>query len=254
MPRNGSVSKLPIVARDDENDTQLFDRWQEHVLLHCPNPDRIGCFDHETLRTFVETPGKLDLADPKYIHITQCAECTRELQQLRGLREERLRQKATQDNKQSFLHWRLSAAVAASIALAVFLAGWGWKRHIASRAESAAQLASVTTTVDLSTNGASRDASQDPSMAAVLLPRRLVQLRLILPYYSPVGTYRITVVKDRRDDGIKAEGSGVAVAKGARTEVQVKLDLRQIAPGPYYLGTALEGDGAPYYYALTLNQ
>jgi hypothetical protein len=254
MPRNGFVSKLPIVARDDEDDTQLFDRWQEHVLLHCPNPDRIGCFDHETLRTFVETPGKLDLADPKYIHITQCAECTRELQQLRGLREGRLRQKATQDNKQSFLHWRWSAAVAASIALAVFLAGWGWKRHIASTADSAAQLASVTATVDLSKNGASRDAGQDLSTAAVLLPRRLVQLRLILPYYSPVGIYRITVVKDRSDDGIKAEGSGVAVAKGARTEVQVKLDLRQIVPGPYYLGTALEGDGAPYYYALTLNQ
>jgi len=35
-------------------------------------------------------------------------------------------------------------------------------------------------------------------------------------------------VKDRRGDRIKSEGSGVAVAKGARTEVQVKLDLRHI--------------------------
>jgi hypothetical protein len=73
---------------DDEDDTLLFERIQDYVLEHCPNPQRIGCPDHATLSTFVMFPGKLDLADPKYLHVLACAECTRELIELRRIRDE----------------------------------------------------------------------------------------------------------------------------------------------------------------------
>lgn len=254
MPGKEFVAKLLHFAKDDDDDTDLFNRWQEQVLLHCPNPERIGCFDYETLRVFVETPGELDLTDPKYIHITQCAECTRELQGLRALREERLRGKPGGESHRSSVRWRWTGAIAATVAVAVALAAWGWRRHLGERSDGAEQLAGVTAMVDLSTAGASRDAGQETTGAAVSLPRRLIQLRLILPYYSPIGNYRIIVSKDRSGDRIKAEGAGPAVAQGSRTEVYVRLDLRRVAPGTYYLGTALEGDGAPYYYPLTLNQ
>jgi hypothetical protein len=84
------VDDLQSFAGDDEDDTLLFDKMQEHVLEHYPNPKRLGCFDSATLRTFVETPGKLDLSDPKYLHILKCAECTRDLIDLRRLLAERL--------------------------------------------------------------------------------------------------------------------------------------------------------------------
>jgi hypothetical protein len=84
-----AVSKESRRKNDDENDEDLFDKLQEYVLEHFPNPERTGCLDRETLRVFVEDPGKLDLADPKYLHIFRCAECTRDLMCLRRSRDER---------------------------------------------------------------------------------------------------------------------------------------------------------------------
>lgn len=86
------MDDLQRFASDDEDDTLLFDKMQEHVLEHCPNPERIGCLDNATLSAFVEAPGKLDLSDPKYLHILKCAECTRELIEFRRRRTERLGQ------------------------------------------------------------------------------------------------------------------------------------------------------------------
>ena len=84
------MGELRNFVRDDENDTLLFEKLQEHVLEHYPNPDRVGCLDRSTLIAFVEAPGKLDLEDPKYLHVFRCAECTRDLMELRRLREERI--------------------------------------------------------------------------------------------------------------------------------------------------------------------
>lgn len=85
------MSRFDNFERDDTNDTLLFDKLEEYVLEHYPNPQRIGCFDHDVLTTFVETPQDLDLTDLKYLHIFKCAECTRDLIELRRIREKRLR-------------------------------------------------------------------------------------------------------------------------------------------------------------------
>jgi len=254
MPGKEFVSKLPIFARDDENDTHLFDRWQEIVMEHCPNPDRIGCFDRETLRAFVETPEKLDLEDPKYIHVTECAECTRELRELRSLREERLRQTSPRKTERRFSSWQLTIGIAACVAALVILSVQSWRNHTSTSGQQARVDAAVSAIVDLSADGLPRDAGQDAPKPDISLPRRVINLRLILPYYSPLGAYRITLGRDRNENGIKTEASGSAIAQGSRTEVLVNLDLRKVVPGKYYLGTARVGDGAPYYYPLTVSE
>lgn len=76
--------------RDDENDTRLFEELEKYVLEHYPNPQRIGCLDRAILERFVETPEDLDLTDPRFLHIFKCAECSRELRDLRRVRESRL--------------------------------------------------------------------------------------------------------------------------------------------------------------------
>ena len=43
---------------DDDDDTLLFEKLQEHVLEKYPNPERIGCIDHSTLKTWVYSPQK----------------------------------------------------------------------------------------------------------------------------------------------------------------------------------------------------
>jgi hypothetical protein len=73
---------------DDDDDTLLFEKLQEHVLERFPNPDRIGCIEPATLSTWVYAPQELDLSDPKYLHVLKCAECTRDLIELRKQRNE----------------------------------------------------------------------------------------------------------------------------------------------------------------------
>jgi hypothetical protein len=248
------VSKLRIFTRDDENDTRLFNRWRELVVKHCPNPERIGCFDHETLRIFVETPEKLDLGDPKYIHVTECAECTRELQELRVLREERLRQTFAHKTRPLSPRRLGVTAIAASVVVAAILTMMSWRNQAGTSGKRPQDKVAVSALVDLSEDGAPRDAGPEAPEPEVSLPHRLIHLHLILPYYSPIGTYRVTVVRDRNENLTWAEASGSAAAQGSRTEVQVTLDLRQVVPGKYYLGTAHVGDGAPYYYPLTVDQ
>lgn len=80
------------IARDDDNDTRLFETLEHYILEHYPNPERVGCLGQDVLTCFVETPEQLDLSDPKYLHVFKCAECTQELRDLRRLREERIRQ------------------------------------------------------------------------------------------------------------------------------------------------------------------
>lgn len=100
------MSKESRRKNDDENDDDLFDNLQEYVLEHFPNPERTGCLDRETLRIFVEDPGKLDLADPKYLHIFRCAECTRDLICLRRSRDERQGWRAPKLQEMRAERWR----------------------------------------------------------------------------------------------------------------------------------------------------
>jgi len=83
------VNRFQNDGRDDDNDTRLFEALEAYILLHYPNPERVGCLEHDLLTCLVETPEQLDLSDPTYLHIFRCAECTRELREIRSARKAR---------------------------------------------------------------------------------------------------------------------------------------------------------------------
>lgn len=68
---------------DDQNDTLLFEKLEEYVLAHYPNPERIGCPDQAILKKLADTPREVGLTDLNDLHIFKCAECTRTLIELR---------------------------------------------------------------------------------------------------------------------------------------------------------------------------
>jgi hypothetical protein len=232
---------------DDENDTLLFKRLQEHVLEHYPNPDRVGCFDRETLVKFVETPGKLNLEDPQYMHIFQCAECTRELMELRELREGRMTQAAQARRREPIRGWQF-AGIAALVAVVGAVAFIGWRDYSRRSVETARDLQPVPVLVDLSADGVARGADQSQMEPTVTLPACRVNMHLILPFYSPGGNYRITISRDRSLSHVEAQGSALASVNGSHSELTVQLDLINLAPGSYFMGTVREDDGGPYYY------
>jgi hypothetical protein len=45
-----------VFFKDDDDDTLLFEKLQEHVLERYPNPERKGCIDHSTQETLSTLP------------------------------------------------------------------------------------------------------------------------------------------------------------------------------------------------------
>ena len=238
---------------DDDDDTLLFEKLQEHVLEKYPNPERIGCIEHSTLKTWVYSPQKLDLSDPKYLHVLKCAECTRELIELRRLRNEQPEHANIEvlSHPGPAANWRW--AVFASVLLCC-LAVAGviyWRTHSVATPAQVADSTPVAVTIDLSQAGTTRG-TDTTTVSAVVLPRRLDTAHVILPNFSPGGNYVVSVTTDRSGASERATGRAVANVQGFHTDLTVALDLRSLHPGTYFLATTHEGDPASYFYPLTV--
>ena len=239
-------------SQDDPNDAFLFEKLQEHVLEDYPNPNRIGCFDHATLETWVFHPEKLDLSDPKYLHVLKCAECTRELMELRKLRNEAVRV-GTGENIPVRHHgakwaWAIAAILLCSLAIAGLTY---WRSQSQTASTEGITATPFATRIDLSQAGTTRG-GETSTVSPVVLPRRVIAAHILLPYFSPGGNYVISVTTDRNGGPPRAEGRAVASAQGVNAELEVTLDLRSLPGGTYYLATTHEKDQASYYYPLTL--
>ena len=240
--------------QDDDDDTLLFKKLQEHVLETHPNPERVGCIDQATLETWVFAPQKLDLSDPKYLHVLKCAECTRDLIELRQRRNEergRVRVPEAVHETKRPLSWRWTG-IAAVLVCCVTIAGLAyWRIHSPTLTSQTVPAHPVTETIDLSQAGTTRG-GQTSTVQPVTLPRRVISAHILLPYYSPGGKYVVSVTSDRNGGSAKAEGLGTANVNGFHADLTVTLDLRNLGQGTYYLATSHAGDAASYFYPLTL--
>ena len=236
--------------QDDDDDSLLFEKLQEHVLERYPNPERTGCIDHATLETWVYSPQKLDLSDPKYLHVLKCAECTRELI---GLRKQRDASRRVQIGKATARtrNWRW-AGLAAVLVCCIALGGVAyWRMHSPGSSIATIPATPVALTIDLSQAGTTRG-GETPTVPPVALPRRVVAAHILLPYFSPGGKYVISVTMDKDGSPAKAEGMGAANVNGMHADLSVTLDLRSLPQGTYYLATTHEGDRASYFYPVTV--
>jgi hypothetical protein len=247
------VDERQSFFEDDDDDTLLFEKLQEHVLEKYPNPERIGCIDHSTLKTWVYSPQKLDLSDPKYLHVLKCAECTRELIELRRLRNEQsVRANIGVPSRQypaSNWLWVVFASVilcCLAVASVIF-----WRTHSVTTPAQVAESTPVAVTIDLSQAGTTRG-TDTTTVPAVILPLRVVTAHVILPNFSPGGNYVVSVTTDRNGASEKATGRAVANVQGFHTDLTVALDLRNLPPGTYFLATTHAGDPASYFYPLSV--
>lgn len=236
--------------KDDDDDTLLFEKLQEHVLEQHPNPERVGCIDHATLETWVCAPQKLDLSDPKYLHVLKCAECTRGLIELRKRRDARILAQIGKETART-QNWRW-AGLAAVLVCAIALGGVAyWRMHSPSSSVATIPTTPVALTIDLSQAGTTRG-GETSTVPPLALPRRVIAAHIFLPYFSPGGTYVVSVTMDKDGSPAKAEGMGTANVNGFHAELTVSLDLRNLPQGTYYLATTHEGDRASYFYPLTV--
>jgi hypothetical protein len=216
---------------------------EQYVLDHYPNPTRKDCLTSETLRFIVNEPETLDLQDPKYQHIMECAECMREVI---GFREARQTQVLTQPPGRLKRVHRLSVLTLGAAAAACLLGGVAIGTHI--RWDSGPSVREVRSEVlDLSRDVTARGV--EDSQPALLM-KDANQVVVELPPLSPPGRYQVTL---RHDDGdVLVSADGTASANHGKLELRISWNLTPLTSGTYRLGLKGEQDSVPYLYPIQL--
>ena len=183
------------------------------LLKEFPNPERSGCPGSDVLKVIASKTMPLTEAEKWLDHLASCSPCYRDFSELRKVREDQRR--------------RTLFAIAASILVAVGIAGWLLiQRHNETVLSQIAVL-------DLRNRSASR--SPEPSLGEqpLELRRRFSQLNIYLPLGSPEGAYEVRIVTTFGDSLLNA--GGTARLNDGVTSLQVRGDAIIARPGPYIL-------------------
>jgi hypothetical protein len=234
---------LEYIRGSEDQDAALFRQIEQYVLDHYPNPTRKDCLSSETLRLIVNEPETLDLQDPKYQHIMECAECLREVI---GFREARQTQVLSQPTGRLKRAHRLSVLTLGATAAACLLGGVAIGTHI--RRDAAPSVRDVRSEVlDLSRDVTARGVENSQP---ALLMKDANQLVVELPPLSPPGRYQVTL---RHNDGdVLVSADGTASANDGTLELWINWNLAKLPSGTYRLGLRGEQDSAPYLYPIQL--
>lgn len=194
---------------------------------HCNGPDDIF------LRNLASSTNKPSPFDPRVAHVASCPQC---LRKVRGFREEEEKSR----NRPG--HLPIWAGTVALVFIVLGLSLYLYRRPAAEHS------APVSKTLDLSDYGTTRGT---PSPTPVVqLPRRVVEVTIILPRLSDPGPYSVNVLETKQASLSAAQGTGTAVQQGAKTVLTLDLDLHTAKPGLYYLSTTHGTDEASYFYPL----
>ncbi len=242
------------------------DLLNDFLLESFPNPERKGCPDEKKLRAFAED--RLPPGDPVLRHISSCSECYAEYRHYRQDWKEAAHSRSgtvavvsipkklatpVSGSRGTFVPWAIAASV-----LVVLAGGFYIKEHHGPT-PTGTYVVSTTGPVDASVNlfdaVTARGAGDEPTplQPQVSLPSSIVNLKVTLPRFSQSGPYEILVSKDRAGKEGAAQGTGNAVETNGKVSLTVTLDLRNAAPGMYFLATVRGSDNGTYYYPLKVN-
>lgn len=236
-----SIGKSARVAADPIGD----DNPIEYILLNgFPNPERQGCPPHEVIEALANR--QLDRDHAAWHHIWTCSPCYRDFKTIRDARLARV------EGEQRRHRTRRRFIVAGLSSAAVAVGGYFVVSEIRSKPSSGFAVVSI----DLSDAGSLRGPEQNEDTPVAQLPRKLDELHLTLPRFSPVGRYAIAVLQSKSENAAVALGSANATGSEQHATLIVTLDLSDTRQGKYFLGTRLLEQGQhanPNYYSVLIS-
>jgi hypothetical protein len=210
------------------------------LLTGFPNPERKGCPPSETIAGLGEL--KIGRDDPAWEHIWHCSPCFKEF---RTIRDKRLAVVELEERKarrkRQILISAASAVAAACIVLLLTLSGIGIKNLRGT----------AIVPIDLNNALTFRGAAEEDGRVLATLPRKLDELHITLPQFSPEGRYVVAILKSRTENTAIVLGSSTTSAKKGKEALVITLDLTTARSGRYFLATRREEQGqqeAAYYY------
>jgi len=189
---------------------------QQTILQNFPNPDRVGCPGETKLREVAAR--KTIIEDDSWEHITHCSPCYGEFL----AEKERLR--GSQRNS------RTRAALAAA-ALIVILAGFTAYLLRQKPASEVAQVRPEPATLDLKNSSGVRGDAKALEKAVPVLPRRKLELTVVLPFGSEAGVYQFRLVD--AEGRVVKNGEASATINEGTTAMKTPLDTSALREGDY---------------------
>jgi hypothetical protein len=214
----GSPEQYRLQEMLELSDDALLDTIYSSVE---PNPDRIGCPPRQALRELAMRARPL--SDPLWDHVMECAPCRVDVREMGQGRTVTPMPSPTRS-------FGLVAAIV--VVLGIGLAAWMLTRGAGAPAPI---------TGDLRQYAVMRSDQPQASGSALVLPRRLLRLTLLMPNGSEPGRYELEV---RGSDGVaRATASGDATIQDFIARLASEIDLRSTPPGPCLLAIRRTGEG-----------
>jgi hypothetical protein len=198
---------------------------QDSILRDYPNPERTGCQGSEVLRQLASRERSED--DPAWDHVLHCGPCYGEFLELRGAVQRGIRRRR--------LKWLVPAAACVLVAAAVTI--FVLRQHPnpneaglpATPAPTAAAFEPAT--LDMRDLSPTRGAEDTLPAKPRLLPRKPLDLTVLLPIGSPEGVYELQLLDKTERPLLQTEAH--ADIRGGLTFMHLKLDLASYPPGDY---------------------
>jgi len=177
-----------------------------------PNPERIGCPDHEIVAAIAAQRMPLSQAERFLDHLTSCSPCYRDFLGLQA----KYRQRRT----------RMIFAVAASVLIVVGLATWAMMRR-----HNNEQI--VRAVVDLRDRSIARSTEPPPNETPIEIGRNVSRLDIYLPLGTSDGSYDVRVTTAKGD--VLFSGTAVAAVEAGVTSLRVDANFSSASAGLYVL-------------------
>jgi hypothetical protein len=191
------------------------------ILQNFPNPNRIGCPRSARLR---EVAGRRTIVeDEDWQHITHCSPCYAQFLNAK----EQIRRSGNRAGTLGLI------GCTAVFVVLVAVAGY---RYMA-QSKSSAQLVAVAfepATLNLKESSSTRGAGKTLQRDAPVLPRRPLDLTIVLPFGSEPGMYQFQLLN--AEGHILKSGGGNATVRSGDTSLKTIVNISNLPAGDYNIG------------------
>ena len=189
---------------------------QQTILQNFPNPGRVGCPGGARLREIAAR--RTVVEDDDWQHITHCSPCYGEFL----AEKERVRQTRRKVR---------SLSVVAASAIVILLVGVGAYVLRSQAPNQIAQISAEPATLDLKESSGVRGDAKTLEKAIPILPRRKLQLTVVLPFGSEAGAYQFRLVD--AEGRVLKSGDTTATINSGTTVMKTEIDTSGLSRGDY---------------------
>ena len=194
---------------------------QRTILENFPNPDRVGCPGDGKVREVASR--RTIVEDDDWQHITHCSPCYAEFLEVK------------EEVRRAGARARTLGLIGGAAVVILLAALFGYRYLAGPRiSEQTANVAFEPATLNLSDSSVSRGGEGANQRSVPVLPRRPLELTIILPLGSERGAYQFELVS--ADGGVLTAGDAVAELRNGGTSFKTRLNAADYPVGDYRIG------------------